>query len=89
MWGNIAKLSAVVGNAVDKVKKFQNELESQLDAAVGADDGAPSTSTTVAGMGISSSFFLSFPAFLSITHKFFFLCPLLQRVVIKLTKLPS
>ena len=37
MWGNIAKLQGVIGNAVDQVKKFQNELESSLDAAVGAD----------------------------------------------------
>jgi hypothetical protein len=55
MWANITKLQAVVGNAVDKVKKFQNELESQLDAAVGAEDGTPSTSTVAAGMFLPSS----------------------------------
>lgn len=54
MWGNIAKIQAAVGNAVDKVKKFQNELESQLDAAVGADDGVPPTSTAAAGMYLPS-----------------------------------
>ena len=43
MWGNIAKLQGVIGNAVDKVKKFQNELESSLDAAVGADTLLPDT----------------------------------------------
>jgi len=47
MWGNIAKLQQVVGNAASAVKKFQSELESQLDAAVGAEgDTAP---TSVAG----------------------------------------
>ena len=35
MWGNISKH---VGAAIQKVQKLQNELESQLDAAVGADD---------------------------------------------------
>ena len=35
MWGNITKH---VGAAIQKVQKIQNELESQLDAAVGADD---------------------------------------------------
>ena len=36
MWGNISKH---VGAAIQKVQKLQNELESQLDAAVGADEG--------------------------------------------------
>ena len=37
MWGNITKH---VGAAIQKVQKLQNELESQLDAAVGAEDSA-------------------------------------------------
>ena len=36
MWGNISKH---VGAAIQQVQKLQSELESQLDAAVGADDG--------------------------------------------------
>jgi hypothetical protein len=34
MWGNI---TGVVGAAITKAKQLQNELESQLDAAVNAD----------------------------------------------------
>ena len=36
MWGNISKH---VGAAIQQVQKLQSELESQLDAAVGVDDG--------------------------------------------------
>lgn len=36
MWGNIASR---IGNVVERVKTFQNELEQQLDAAVGVEDG--------------------------------------------------
>ena len=36
MWGNIASR---IGNVVERVKTFQNELELQLDAAVGLDEG--------------------------------------------------
>jgi hypothetical protein len=42
MWGNltgvVGKATGVVGKAIQNVKKFQSELESQLDAAVGKDD---------------------------------------------------
>jgi hypothetical protein len=39
MWGNISKH---VGAAIQKVQKLQSELESQLDAAVGAEDSLKS-----------------------------------------------
>ena len=39
MWGNISKH---VGAAIQKVQKLQSELESQLDAAVGAEDSIKS-----------------------------------------------
>lgn len=35
MWGN---LSGVVGAAIQKVQKFQDEIENQMDEAVGKKD---------------------------------------------------
>ena len=41
MWSNLAgNIKGAVGKAIQNVQKMQNELESQLDAAVGA-DGEP------------------------------------------------
>ena len=60
MWGNITKH---VGAAIQKVQKLQNELESQLDAAVGADDSnavkplpasVPSLAETSTGAEVSA-----------------------------------
>lgn len=52
MWGNISKH---VGAAIQKVQKLQSELESQLDAAVGAEDSLKSNySPDIAGIQTST-----------------------------------
>lgn len=52
MWGNI---SGAVGAAIQKVQKIQNELESQMDAAVGNDTSNSITETVSANNSASNS----------------------------------